>query len=57
MAEAFVKTLRRDYVYLSKLDDAATVLRLFPSWLEDYNEVHPHKGSKMRSPRDFGRGL
>jgi hypothetical protein len=26
-----VKTLRRDYMYLSKLNDAATVLRLLPS--------------------------
>ena len=55
MAEALVKTLRRDYVYLSRLDDAAAVLRLLPSWLEDYNEVHPHKGLKMQSPREYRR--
>ncbi len=55
MAESLVKTLRRDYVHLSHLDDAETVMRLLPSWLEDYNEVHPHKGLKMQSPREFRR--
>jgi transposase InsO family protein len=55
MAESLVKTLRRDYVYLGHLDDAETVMRLLPSWLEDYNEVHPHKGLKMQSPREYRR--
>jgi len=36
-------------------DDAETVMRLLPSWLEDYNEVHPHKGLKMQSPREYRR--
>lgn len=57
MAEAFVKTLRRDYVYLSRLDDAATVLEQLPRWIEDYNEVHPHKGLRMRSPREYLRAV
>lgn len=33
MAEAFVNTLKRDYVSVSPLPDAETALRLF----EDYN--------------------
>ena len=53
MAESFVKTLRRDYVYLSRLDSAAVVLAQLPRWIEDYNEVHPHRGLKMRSPREY----
>jgi transposase InsO family protein len=53
MAEAFVKTVRRDYVYLSHLDNAAVVLAKLPHWIEDYNEVHPHKGLRMRSPREY----
>lgn len=57
MAEAFVKTLRRDYVYLSRLDDGATVLQQLPHWIEDYNEVHPHKGLRMRSPREYLRAV
>ena len=40
----------------SQLNNAATVMRLLPSRLEDYNEVHPHKGLKMQSPREFRRG-
>jgi len=38
-----------------RLDDAETVMRLVPSWPEDYNEVHPHKGLKMLSPREHRR--
>ena len=55
MAEAFVKTIKRDYVYLADLPDAATVLALIPTWFDDYNEHQPHKGLKMLSPRQFRR--
>lgn len=55
MSEAFVKTFKRDYVYLSELPDAETVLRQLPSWFEDYNEWAPHKGLRMKSPRQFRR--
>lgn len=55
MAEAFVKTFKRDYVYLHDRPDAKTVLAQLHTWFEDYNEVHPHKGLKMRSPREFIR--
>jgi transposase InsO family protein len=57
MAEAFVKTFKRDYVYLADLWDAETVLRLLPTWFADYNDNHPHKGLKMMSPKEFRRGL
>jgi putative transposase len=55
MAEAFVKTFKRDYVYLGRVDDAATVIAQLPSWFADYNEVHPHRGLKMLSPNQFRR--
>ena len=55
MAEAFVKTIKRDYVYLADLPNAETVLHLLPTWLDDYNENQPHKGLKMLSPRQFRR--
>ena len=55
MAEAFVNTLKRDYVSVSPLPDAETALRLIPGWFEDYNENHPHSGLRMRSPREFIR--
>jgi hypothetical protein len=50
MAEAFLKTFKRDYVYLHDRLDARTVLAQLPQWFEDYNEFHPHKGLKIRSP-------
>jgi transposase InsO family protein len=55
MAEAFVKTFKRDYVYLNNLYDAKSVLEQLPGWFEDYNERAPHKGLKMKSPREFMR--
>lgn len=57
ISEAFVKTFKRDYVYLHELHDAQTVIRQLPSWFNDYNENAPHKGLKMRSPREFIRSL
>lgn len=53
ISEAFVHTLKRDYVRVSPLPDAQTALRLLPTWIEDYNNNHPHSGLKMRSPREF----
>ncbi|MER2265081.1 IS3 family transposase [Methylobacterium oxalidis] len=53
IAEAFVKTLKRDYARLAILPDAETVMRLLPRWFEDYNTVHPHSGLRMLSPREF----
>jgi transposase InsO family protein len=55
MAESFVKTFKRDYVYLNELHDAASVMRQLAGWFEDYNEVHPHKGLRMQSPREYRR--
>lgn len=55
MAEAFVKTFKRDYARVNPKPDAETVLRQLPSWFEHYNERHPHKALKYRSPRQFRR--
>ena len=53
IAEAFVKTLRRDYARVALLPDARTILGLVPAWIEDYNASHPHSGLRMLSPREF----
>lgn len=53
IAEAFVKTFKRDLVWVSKTSDALTVMRQLPQWFESYNETAPHKGLKMLSPRQF----
>ena len=55
MAEAFVRTFRRDYVRPSGCPDAATVPRSLPTWFTHYNEVHPHRALRYRSPRQFIR--
>lgn len=55
VAEAFVKTLKRDYARNVILADADTVLALLPKWFDDYNEVHPHSGLRFLSPREFRR--
>jgi putative transposase len=55
MAEGFIKTFKRDYVYVNNVHDSRTVLNQLSGWFEDYNENHPHKGLKMQSPREFRR--
>ena len=55
IAEAFVKTFKRDYVRLSARPDATALLAELDRWFEDYNEMHPHRALGMRSPRDFIR--
>jgi putative transposase len=53
IAEAFVKTLKRDYVRVTVLPDAPTTLQLVPTWIADYNACHPHSGLRMLSPQEF----
>ena len=55
MAEAFARTFRRDYIRPSGCPDAETVLRSLPTWFTHYNEVHPHRALRYRSPRQFIR--
>jgi putative transposase len=55
MAEAFVRTLKRDYVRPFGCPDAESVLRSLPAWFNHYNEVHPHGALRYRSPRQFIR--
>jgi putative transposase len=55
MAEAFVKTFKRDYVARMDRCDAPTVMRRLGAAFEHYNEVHPHQALKMLSPRMFRR--
>ena len=53
MAEAFVRTIKRDYVRVNPIPDARTVLESLPLWFEHYNSLHPHKALGYRSPREF----
>jgi transposase InsO family protein len=55
MAESFVKSFKRDYVFLYRRPDALSVLKQLAAWFDDYNEVRPHRGLRMCSPRQFIR--
>ena len=55
LAEALVKTLKRDYVYVSDCFIGDVVLDLFPGWIKDYNEEAPHSALKMKSPHEYMR--
>ena len=53
VAEAFVKTFKRDYVRVSPIPNALTALASVDNWMADYNEVHPHSRLAYRSPREY----
>ena len=53
MAEAFVKTFKRDYVRVNPIPNAAAALALIDRWMKDYNTVHPHSRLGYRSPREY----
>ncbi|CAN7747716.1 IS3 family transposase [Ensifer adhaerens] len=53
MAEAFVKTFKRDYVSVNPTPDAETVMAQLPFWFEHYNNLHPHSALGYQSPREF----
>ncbi|AJY31707.1 transposase family protein [Burkholderia thailandensis 34] len=53
MAESFVKTMKHNYVAYMDKSDAPTALSRLAIAFEHYNERHPHKALKYRSPREF----
>jgi len=53
MAEAFVRTFKRDYVRVNPCPDAETVIDALPDWFRHYNTLHPHKALGYRAPREF----
>jgi putative transposase len=57
MAEAFVKTFKRDYVLVNARPDAMTTMATLAKWFDDYNEHHPHKALNMQSPREYRRAM
>ncbi|MDE3151229.1 MAG: integrase core domain-containing protein, partial [Gemmatimonadota bacterium] len=53
MSEAFVNTLRRDYIVGADLSSAAVVLDQIPAWIADYNAVAPHSALGFQSPQQY----
>lgn len=57
MSEAFVNTLRRDYIVGADLSSAAAVLDQIPAWIADYNAVAPHSALGFQSPQQYRQQL
>jgi putative transposase len=55
MAEAFVHTLRRDYLDGADRASAERILEQIPAWIADYNENAPHSSLGMKSPLEYRR--
>jgi putative transposase len=55
MSEAFVNTMRRDYLEGADLATAALVLEQVPAWVVDYNAVAPHSALGYQSPHEYRR--
>ena len=52
MAEAFVKTFKRDYVYTSDCESADQVIAKLKEWFDDYNQA-PHSALDYKSPLEY----
>ncbi len=53
MAEAFVKTIKRDYVYVNDCSCAEDTMKLLKEWIYDYNHKAPHSALGMKSPVEY----
>jgi putative transposase len=53
MSEAFVNTLKRDYVSGADRCNAATLLDQASAWMADYNAIAPHSALGYRSPQQY----
>jgi hypothetical protein len=50
--EAFVHTLRRDYLAGADLSSAAAAFRQLPAWQDDCNGIAPHSALGYRAPQE-----
>jgi putative transposase len=55
IAEAFVHTLRRDYLDGADRSSAERILEHIPAWIADYNANAPHSSLGMKSPLEYRR--
>lgn len=53
MSEAFVNTIKRDYVYTNDCDSAENVMKMLEGWFADYNQIAPHSSLGMKSPVEY----
>src|SRR5581483_6735380 len=57
MVEAFVNTMRRDYVDGADLSTATVVLAQLPEWTTDYNHMIPHLALGYQAPVEYRRTM
>ena len=53
MSEAFVNTIKRDYVAGADRSRPASILAQIPAWIADYNAVAPHSALGYQSPQQY----
>jgi putative transposase len=53
MSEAFVNTIKRDYVYVNDCDSSGNVLKMLSDWFVEYNQIAPHSALGMKSPLEY----
>ncbi len=53
MAEAFVRTIKRDYARVALSPSPGAIIEQLPAWFDHYNTVHPRRALACRSPRAF----
>jgi putative transposase len=53
MSEAFVNTLKRDYVDPADRSSGAVVVEQVAGWIDDYNTIAPHSALGYRAPRTY----
>ncbi len=53
MSEAFVNTMRRDYISGANCSSADAVLAAVPEWIADDNAIAPHSALGYRSPQQY----
>jgi putative transposase len=55
MAEAFVNTVKRNYIHGADLSDGETVIRQLLGWIDDYNRIAPHSSTlRLHVSRNLG---
>ena len=53
MSEAFVNTIKPDYVAGADRSTAAAIIEQISPWIEDYTAVAPHSALGFKSPLEY----
>jgi putative transposase len=53
MLEAFVNTIKRDYLYTNDCNTAENVMKMLNEWFADYNQIAPHSALGIKSSVEY----